>query len=94
MGGAASKLFAAEGAKVAIIDRNAEAAAAMVAEIKAAGGDAMFAVADVSKRMKSAPLSPRRGGLGGGMFCSTMREPLSSSPSSRRPRRNGTGCRM
>jgi NAD(P)-dependent dehydrogenase (short-subunit alcohol dehydrogenase family) len=38
MGGAASKLFAAEGAKVAIIDRNAEASAAMVAEIRAAGG--------------------------------------------------------
>jgi NAD(P)-dependent dehydrogenase (short-subunit alcohol dehydrogenase family) len=49
MGGAASKLFAAEGARVAIIDRNAEASAAMVAEIKAAGGQAMFAVADVSK---------------------------------------------
>jgi NAD(P)-dependent dehydrogenase (short-subunit alcohol dehydrogenase family) len=49
MGGAASKLFAAEGARVAIIDRNAEASAAMVAEIKAAGGEAMFAVADVSK---------------------------------------------
>jgi NAD(P)-dependent dehydrogenase (short-subunit alcohol dehydrogenase family) len=49
MGGAASKLFAAEGAKVAIIDRNAEASSAMVAEIRAAGGEAMFAVADVSK---------------------------------------------
>jgi NAD(P)-dependent dehydrogenase (short-subunit alcohol dehydrogenase family) len=49
MGGAASRLFAAEGAKVAIIDRNEEASAAMVAEIKAAGGQAMFAVADVSK---------------------------------------------
>ena len=49
MGGAASTLFAAEGAKVAIIDRNAEASAAMVAEIKAAGGQAMFVVADVSK---------------------------------------------
>jgi NAD(P)-dependent dehydrogenase (short-subunit alcohol dehydrogenase family) len=49
MGGAASKLFAAEGAKVAIIDRNAEASAATVAEIKAAGGEAMFVAADVSK---------------------------------------------
>ena len=49
MGGAASKLFAAEGAKVGIIDRNAEAAAATVAEIRAADGEAMFAVADVSK---------------------------------------------
>lgn len=49
MGGAAAKLFAAEGAKVGIIDRNAEAAAETVAEIIAAGGEAMFAVADVSK---------------------------------------------
>jgi len=49
MGGASSKLFAAEGAKVAIIDRNEEASVAMVAEIKAAGGEAMYAIADVSK---------------------------------------------
>ena len=49
MGGAASKLFAAEGARVAIIDRNSEASASIVAGIKAAGGEAMFAVADVSK---------------------------------------------
>lgn len=48
MGGAASRLFAAEGAKVGIVDRNREAAVATVAEIKAAGGQAMFAVADVS----------------------------------------------
>ena len=49
MGGAAAKLFASEGAKVGIIDRNAQAAAVTVAEIIAAGGEAMFAVADVSK---------------------------------------------
>ncbi|MGL4489777.1 MAG: SDR family NAD(P)-dependent oxidoreductase [Rhizobiaceae bacterium] len=48
MGGAASKLFAAEGAKVGIIDRNPVAAAQTVREIKDAGGEAMFAVADVS----------------------------------------------
>ena len=48
MGGAASRLFAAEGAKVGIVDRNPEAAAATVAEIERAGGQAMFAVADVS----------------------------------------------
>ncbi len=47
MGGAASRLFAAEGAQVGIVDRNSEAAAATVAEIKTAGGQAMFAVADV-----------------------------------------------
>ncbi|SDP55769.1 NAD(P)-dependent dehydrogenase, short-chain alcohol dehydrogenase family [Phyllobacterium sp. YR620] len=48
MGGAASKLFAAEGAKVAIVDRNEAAAAATVAEISAAGGEAAYFVADVS----------------------------------------------
>ena len=48
MGGASSKLFAAEGAKVGVVDRNEDAARAVVAEIKAAGGTAMYAVADVS----------------------------------------------
>ncbi len=48
MGGAASKLFAAEGAKVAIIDRNLAAAEATAAEIRAAGGVAEAFEADVS----------------------------------------------
>ena len=48
MGGAASRLFAAEGAKVAIVDRNAEAAAATQAAIEAAGGAAAHFAADVS----------------------------------------------
>ncbi|MGD9914842.1 MAG: SDR family NAD(P)-dependent oxidoreductase [Rhizobiaceae bacterium] len=49
MGGAASKLFAAEGAKVAIIDRNEDASAATVAAISRAGGDAGYWIADVSE---------------------------------------------
>ena len=48
MGGASSTLFAAEGAKVAIIDRNAAEAEARVNEIIAAGGKAMAVTADVS----------------------------------------------
>ncbi len=48
MGGASSLLFAKEGAKVGIVDINEEAGLAMVAEIKAAGGEAVFAKADVS----------------------------------------------
>ena len=48
MGGAASKLFAAEGARVAIVDRNEAASAATVNEIKEAGGIATHFVADVS----------------------------------------------
>jgi len=48
MGGASSRLFAAEGAKVGVVDRNEEAGRAVVAEIDAAGGTAVFAFADVA----------------------------------------------
>ncbi len=48
MGGAASVLFAAEGAKVAIVDRNLEQAQARVAEITAAGGTAIAIQCDVA----------------------------------------------
>ncbi|APO73810.1 short-chain dehydrogenase/reductase SDR family protein [Rhizobium etli 8C-3] len=48
MGGAASKLFAAEGARVAIIDRNGEAAAQTVMAIRNSGGEADYWIADVS----------------------------------------------
>jgi NAD(P)-dependent dehydrogenase (short-subunit alcohol dehydrogenase family) len=49
MGGASSKLFAAEGAKVAIVDRNLAAAQATVNDIVRAGGTAIAVQADVSK---------------------------------------------
>ena len=48
MGGASSKLFAAEGAKIGVVDRNEKAGRAVVAEIQRAGGTAMFAAADVA----------------------------------------------
>lgn len=48
MGGASSTLFAAEGAKVAIFDRNMEAANQRVDEIRSAGGEAIAIEADVS----------------------------------------------
>jgi NAD(P)-dependent dehydrogenase (short-subunit alcohol dehydrogenase family) len=48
MGGASSRLFAAEGAKVAIIDRNADAAEETAADIRKAGGVCEVFVADVS----------------------------------------------
>jgi NAD(P)-dependent dehydrogenase (short-subunit alcohol dehydrogenase family) len=49
MGGASSRLFAAEGAKVAIVDHNVEAAEATAADIRAKGGTAIALRADVSK---------------------------------------------
>ncbi len=48
MGAASARLFAAEGAAVAIIDRNAEAGLALLAELQSAGHQAHFAAADVS----------------------------------------------
>src|SRR4029079_785595 len=48
MGGAASKLFAAEGAKIGVVDRNEKAGRAVVAEIQRAGGTAICAPADVA----------------------------------------------
>ncbi|RWY64834.1 SDR family oxidoreductase [Rhizobium leguminosarum] len=48
MGGAASKLFAAEAARVAIIDRNGDAAAETVKQIRDADGEADCWTADVS----------------------------------------------
>jgi NAD(P)-dependent dehydrogenase (short-subunit alcohol dehydrogenase family) len=51
VGGAASRLFAAEGAKVAVVDINAEASEATVASILAAGGEAMHVLADVSQAL-------------------------------------------
>jgi NAD(P)-dependent dehydrogenase (short-subunit alcohol dehydrogenase family) len=48
-GAAAAKIFAAEGAKVTVVDRQAELGRQVVEEIKAAGGQAFFAEADVSK---------------------------------------------
>lgn len=49
MGGASSRLFAAEGAKVAIVDINAEAGTKLAAEINQSGGTAIFVKCDVSK---------------------------------------------
>ncbi|MBL9048928.1 MAG: SDR family oxidoreductase [Tabrizicola sp.] len=50
MGAASARLFAAEGAAVGVIDRNAEAGASLVAELTAAGHKAHFARADVSSK--------------------------------------------
>ncbi len=49
MGRATAQLFADEGARVAAVDREAEALAAVVEEIRGAGGDAEAFVLDVSE---------------------------------------------
>ena len=49
MGRATAVLFAAEGAKVVVTGRNEERAKAVVDEIKAAGGEALYVILDTSK---------------------------------------------
>jgi NAD(P)-dependent dehydrogenase (short-subunit alcohol dehydrogenase family) len=49
MGGAATRLFAAEGASVGILDRNAQVGTALAGELSSAGHRVVFAAADVSK---------------------------------------------
>ena len=48
VGEAASRLFAAEGARVVIVDRQAEAGEALAAELRSSGHSVIFARADVS----------------------------------------------
>jgi len=48
-GAAAARLFAAEGAQVTVVDRQADLGRQLVDEINASGGQAFFAAADVSK---------------------------------------------
>ena len=52
MGGAASRLFAKEGAAVGIVDRNTEAAEATAQDIMEAGGKAFVAHADVASEQE------------------------------------------
>jgi len=49
-GAAAVRLFSREGARVTIVDRQHGKGEALAAEIRAGGGEALFAEADVSKR--------------------------------------------
>jgi NAD(P)-dependent dehydrogenase (short-subunit alcohol dehydrogenase family) len=49
-GGAASLLFAQEGAQVAVVDINTDAGEEVVTRIRTAGGTAELFAADVSKR--------------------------------------------
>ena len=52
IGGATSRRFAGEGAKVAVLDLNLQAAEAVVAQIRAAGGQAAAFQADITQRLE------------------------------------------
>jgi NAD(P)-dependent dehydrogenase (short-subunit alcohol dehydrogenase family) len=56
MGAVACRLFAKEGAKVVAADIADEAGQALMKEIKAAGGDAIFVKSDISKEEEAAKL--------------------------------------
>ena len=85
MGGAASRLFAAEGAKVGILDINAKAGAEAVADIERNGGTACFVEADVSQ---SAEVTKAVDEVRAKLGPITV---LFNHAGSRRRRRSGTG---
>lgn len=59
LGEAAARMLAARGAKVAVTGRRAERGEALVAEIAAAGGEALFVQADVTDRADCAAMVAR-----------------------------------
>lgn len=66
MGLAASRMFAAEGARVSVLDVQKEAGQAVVAEIESQGGEAFFQAADLSRADEvSAGLDAVIGRMGG-----------------------------
>ena len=62
MGAASAKLFAAEGAKVAVVDVNGEGAEKVAADIRAAGGDAIGVACDLTDeaQVKAAKAAVKR----------------------------------
>ncbi len=76
-----AKLFAAEGASVAVVDIDEPRGGRVVTAIKAAGGEAELFIADVS-----------RGSDVAAIFSSITSPSQTISTSSRSPRRNGIGC--
>src|SRR6266516_3546220 len=58
IGEATAKRFAAEGARVVIVDRDPEGGERVVAEIRGAGGEAVFLKAEVSIEAEALGLGP------------------------------------
>jgi NAD(P)-dependent dehydrogenase (short-subunit alcohol dehydrogenase family) len=69
IGRACAVNFAAEGAKVAVVDVNSEAAEAVVEQIESAGGQAIAVVADVSKAADAANIAQQTVARFGGIDC-------------------------
>ena len=94
-GAAASRLFAAEGAAVTIVDRQEEAGLALAEEIRGRGGRAVSVRADVAVRAEveaAVTLATERHGAPTVLFSTMPAFWPSRSPSSKKPRRtSGTG---
>ena len=82
IGRATALVFAAEGAKVAVVDRAGDNARAVAAEIAKAGGEAVAIVADVSKGADTERMVAETVGRFGGSTSSTT-TPASVSPAAR-----------
>jgi NAD(P)-dependent dehydrogenase (short-subunit alcohol dehydrogenase family) len=80
IGETVAQLFAAEGAKIAVVDLDRPRAERTAAAVESAGGTAAAFVTDVSKASEAASTS----------WSTTWRSPTTNR-SWRSPRRNGTG---
>ena len=90
-----AKLFAAEGAKIAIVDMDKSRGERVAGAIKAKGGDAALFQADVSKAATSRSWSRTSSRVSGAStFWSTMSPSRTTSTSSTSRKRNGiASCR-
>jgi NAD(P)-dependent dehydrogenase (short-subunit alcohol dehydrogenase family) len=69
IGRACAASFAAEGAKIVVVDVNPSAAEAVVEQIEAAGGQAVAVVADVSKAADAQKIAQEAAARFGGIDC-------------------------
>ena len=90
IGGATCRRFAAEGAKVAIFDRDLAAAERVASGIASQGGEARAFACDIADHggVRDA-VAPPKARWGRSTFSSTTPAGMSSSPSCRRFRKNG-----
>lgn len=91
IGSATCRRFAAEGARVAVFDRDEAGAKSLASEITAAGGTAQAFACDITDRKSvDAAIAATESRSGRSRFSSTTRASISSSRSSRPIRPNGS----
>lgn len=80
IGRAAAELFAARGAKVAVVDINAEIGSETVSRIQAAGGEALFIRADLTDEQAVAAMVKTTVDRLGGLHCAFNNAGINDAP--------------